>query len=51
MYNIIVWWDNTIVGYNNYAHTVIRLTPSYIISIVLTLKHSRFDTNENKLYI
>ena len=35
-------WDNTIVGYNNYAHTVISLTPSYIISIVLALEHSRF---------
>ena len=38
-----IWWDNTIVAYNNYAHTVIRLTPSYIISIVLALEHSRFD--------
>ena len=27
----------------NYAHTVSRLTPSYIISIVLALEHSRFD--------
>ena len=38
-----IWWDNTIVGYNNYAHTVISLTPSYIISIVLALEHSTFD--------
>ena len=38
-----IWWDNTIVGYNNYAHTVSRLTPSYMISIGLALEHSRFD--------
>ena len=38
-----IWWDNKIVGYNNYAHTVIRLTPSYIISIILALEHSKFD--------
>ena len=38
-----IWWDNTIVGYNNCAHTVSRLTPSYMISIVLALEHSRFD--------
>ena len=38
-----IWWDNTIVGYNNYAHTLIRFTLSYIISIVLALEHSRFD--------
>ena len=30
-----IWWDNTIVGYNNYAHTVSRLTLSYMISIGL----------------
>ena len=29
-----IWWDNKIVGYNNYAHIVISLTPSYINSIV-----------------
>ena len=38
-----IWWDNTIVGYNNYAHTVSRLTPSYMISIGLALEHSRFE--------
>ena len=38
-----IWWDNTIVGYNNYNHTVIRVTTSYMISIVLALEHSRFD--------
>ena len=38
-----IWWDNTIVCYNRYTHTVSRLTPSYIISIVLVLEHSRFD--------
>ena len=38
-----IWWEYTIVGYNNYAHTVIRVTPSYMISIVLALEHSRFD--------
>ena len=37
------WWDNTIVGYNNYAHTVSRHTPSFMISIGLALEHSRFD--------
>ena len=31
------------VGYNNYIHTVIRVTTSYMISIVLALEHSRFD--------
>ena len=38
-----IWWDKTIVGYNNYTHTVIRVTPSYMISIVLALEHSTFD--------
>ena len=40
-----IWWDNIIVGYNNYTQTVIRLTvtPSYIISIVWALEHSWFD--------
>ena len=41
IYNI--WLDNTIVGYNNYTHTIIRVTTSYMISIVLALEHSRFD--------
>ena len=35
-----IWWDKIIVGYNNYSHTVIRVTPSYMISIVLALEHS-----------
>ena len=35
--------QNAIVGYINYTHTVSRLTPSYMISIVLALGHSRFD--------
>ena len=34
-----IWWDNTIVGYNNYTRTVIRVTTSYMISIGLQLKH------------
>ena len=38
-----IWWDNKIVGYNNYTHTVIRLTPSYMIFIILALEHSKFD--------
>ena len=38
-----IWWDKTILGYNNYAHTVIRLTPSYMISMGLALEHSTFD--------
>ena len=38
-----IWWDNTIVGYNYYAHNEIRLTKSYIVSIVLALVYSRFN--------
>ena len=38
-----IWWDKTIVGYNNYSHTEIRVTPYYIISIFLALEHSTFD--------
>ena len=38
-----IWWNNTIVGYNNHTRTVSRLTPAYIISVVLALENSRFD--------
>ena len=38
-----ICWDKTIVGHNNYTHTVIRVAPFYMISIVLVLEHSTFD--------
>ena len=38
-----IWWDNTIVGCNNYTHTEVRVATSYMISIVLAWEHSRFD--------